>query len=118
MLAECFCDRHFRSTYIPLAATLGGCVVSPARASVPPMAQRRPLENLPGLPTRRTNGAEHVGKDPDLRARLHWNFVQFIKRLTARRPLLIVFETRSGAIPRRWSCFTFWPVRSLRRPCS
>ncbi|MGH7694300.1 MAG: BREX system ATP-binding domain-containing protein, partial [Gemmatimonadaceae bacterium] len=47
---------------------------------------------LPGLPTRRANGAEHAGKDPDLRARLHWNFVQFIKRLTARRPLMIAFD--------------------------
>lgn len=54
---------------------------------------------LPGLPTRRTNGAEHAGKDPDLRARLHWNFVQFIKRLTARRPLMIAFDNAQWCDP-------------------
>ncbi len=54
---------------------------------------------LPGLPTRRTNGADSVGRDPDLRARLHWNFVQFIKRLTARRPLMLAFENAQWSDP-------------------
>jgi len=54
---------------------------------------------LPGLPTRRSNGADNVGRDPDLRARLHWNFVQFIKRLTARRPLMLAFDNAQWSDP-------------------
>ncbi|MGH7712248.1 MAG: ATP-binding protein, partial [Gemmatimonadaceae bacterium] len=53
---------------------------------------------LPGLAARRA-ATEQVGKDPDLRARLHWNFVQFVKRLTARRPLVLAFENAQWCDP-------------------
>lgn len=54
---------------------------------------------LPGLPTRRPNGADSPSRDPDLRARLHWNFVQFVKRLTARHPLMLAFENAQWCDP-------------------
>lgn len=54
---------------------------------------------LPGLQTRRGGTLERVGRDPDLRARLHWNFVQFVKRLTARRPLMLGFENTQWCDP-------------------
>ena len=54
---------------------------------------------LPGLQARRGGTAERVGRDPDLRARLHWNFVQFVKRLTARRPLMLAFENMQWCDP-------------------
>jgi DNA-binding CsgD family transcriptional regulator len=54
---------------------------------------------LPGLTRRSTSGSESAGKDPDLRARLHWNFVQFLKRLTARRPVLLIFENAQWSDP-------------------
>lgn len=54
---------------------------------------------LPGLQARRGATSERVGSDPDLRARLHWNFVQFVKRLTARRPLMLAFENMQWCDP-------------------
>jgi DNA-binding CsgD family transcriptional regulator len=51
---------------------------------------------LPGL---RSTSAPDRGSDTDLRTRLHWNLLQFVKRLTARSPLLLIFDNAQFCDP-------------------
>ena len=53
---------------------------------------------LPGLPGARDAASAPI-RDPDLKARLLWNFAQFLTRFAQKRPLLLVFENAQWCDP-------------------
>ena len=52
---------------------------------------------FPALAAARTGGASPRGDPSEVKARLLWNFSQFLSRYTAKRPLLVVLENLQWA---------------------